>query len=114
MSKEAAQETYEGYRVVVRPSDQQIRAVANGETVADSRHVLVMSETHLPDVYYFPRADVRTDLLTPTTLVTNCPFKGNANYWSLNVSDTLIANVAWSYEDVFDETRIIKDYLAFD
>jgi|TARA_B110000196_G_C20829263_1_gene512942 uncharacterized protein (DUF427 family) len=78
------------------------------------RHVLVMSETHLPDVYYFPRADVRTDLLTPTTLVTNCPFKGNANYWSSNVSDTLIANAAWSYEDVFDETRIIKDYLAFD
>jgi uncharacterized protein (DUF427 family) len=75
MSKEAAQDTYEGYRVVVRLSDHQIRAVAKGETVADSRHVLVMSETHLPDVYYFPREDVRTDLLTPTTLVTNCPFK---------------------------------------
>ncbi len=80
MSEESLTDTYEGYHVVVRPCDQQIRAVANGETIAIIHAPLVMSETHLPDVYYFPRADVRMDLLKPSTLVTNCPFKGNARY----------------------------------
>ena len=53
MPEESLTDTYEGYHVVVRPSDQQIRAVANGETIAISHAALVMSETHLPDVYYF-------------------------------------------------------------
>ena len=72
-----------------------------------------MSETRLPDVYYFPATDVRTELLTPSSLVTHCPFKGNATYWSIDVGDTHVDNAVWSYQDAFDEARVIEDYLAF-
>ncbi|MEE8271648.1 MAG: DUF427 domain-containing protein, partial [Alphaproteobacteria bacterium] len=103
-----------GYRVVVEPRSQRIRAVFNGETIADSARVLVMHETRLPHAFYFPRDDVRMDLLARTDHHTNCPFKGNASYWTLTVGEKTAENVAWSYENPFDESSIVKDYVAFD
>ncbi len=105
---------HDGFRVTVGPSPQRIKAVFNGETVADSTRALVMNETRLPHVFYFPREDVRMDLLTRTDQRTNCPFKGNASYWSLQVDGSSAPDVAWSYEDTFDEASTVNDYIAFD
>ena len=104
---------YRGYRLVIEPSDRRIHAVFNGETVADSRRVLVMHETRLPLTYYFPRDDVRMDLLARTDHRTYCPFKGNASYWTLNAGDKTAENVAWSYETPFDEADMVEGYVAF-
>jgi class 3 adenylate cyclase/uncharacterized protein (DUF427 family) len=108
------QDVREGYRVTLMPAKKRIRAVFNGETVADSTRVLVMRETRLPWVYYFHPDDVRTDLLTRTDHLTNCPFKGNASYWTVKVGDKQAVNAAWSYEDAFDEAVPVKGYIAFD
>lgn len=106
--------SHDGFRVVVEPCPQRIRAVFNGETVADSTRALVMNETRLPHVFYIPREDVRMDLLTPTERLTHCPFKGNASYWSLSVGDRAVRDIAWSYEDAFDEALTVNKYIAFD
>lgn len=106
--------SYEGFRVTVSPVNQPVRVEFNGETVADSSAVLAMKETRLPQVYYFPREDVRMDLLVPTETRTNCPFKGNASYWSLKVNGRAANNAAWSYEDAFDEAIMVDGYVAFD
>jgi adenylate cyclase len=105
--------THTGYRLIIEPSDRRIHAVFNGETVADSRRALVMHETRLPLFYYFPRDDVRMDLLERTDHRTYCPFKGNASYWTLNVGEKTAKNVAWSYETPFDEAEMVEGYLAF-
>ncbi len=103
-----------GYRVAVVPCPNRIRAVYRGETLADSARVMVMHETRLPPVFYFPRADVRMDLLERSDRRTNCPFKGNASYWSIRVGDDSVDNAAWSYEEPFDEASVLKGYVAFD
>lgn len=108
------QDVREGYRITLMPAKKRIRAVFNGETIADSTGVLIMRETRLPWVYYFPREDVRSDLLTRTDHLTNCPFKGNASYWTIKVGDKESVNAAWSYEDAFDEAAPVKNYIAFD
>jgi class 3 adenylate cyclase/uncharacterized protein (DUF427 family) len=108
------QDAREGYRVSIFPSQNRIRAVFNGQTVADSARALVMRETRLPRTYYFHPDDVRTDLLTRTDHLTNCPFKGNASYWTIEAGDKTAVNAAWSYEDAFDEALIVKGYIAFD
>ncbi|MGI9525149.1 MAG: DUF427 domain-containing protein [Hyphomicrobiaceae bacterium] len=109
-----AKETHhEGYRVRVGPEPQRIRAVVNGETVAESSDVLVMHETRLPPVFYFPRGDVNMSYMEPTSLKTHCPFKGNATYWSLKVGDRLVPDAAWSYEEPFDESAMVRQYVAF-
>jgi class 3 adenylate cyclase/uncharacterized protein (DUF427 family) len=108
------QELQQGYRVSIEPCGQQIRVMSGGETVADSAGVLVMHETRLPPVYYFPKDDIAMGLLVRNDHRTNCPFKGNATYWSLKLGDKTIENAAWSYEDPYDEAADLRGYLAFD
>lgn len=104
----------DGYRVSIEPSGERIRVVFNGETVADSENALVMHETRLPSVYYFPMGDVRTEFLIRNDLHTHCPFKGNASYWSLKVGDRTAENAVWAYEDPYDEASGMDDYVAFE
>ena len=54
-----------------------------------------MRETRLPTVFYFPRDDVRMELLVKTELRTHCPFKGDASYWTLTAGDASVENGAW-------------------
>ena len=54
------------YRVQFVPCPKRVRAVVGGETVADSTRAMLMRETGHAPVYYFPRADVRGDLLERT------------------------------------------------
>lgn len=103
-----------GYRVATEPSPARIKAEFNGQVVADSADVLVVRETRLPWIYYFPREDVRMDLMARTGNRTNCPFKGNASYWSLVVGERTAENAVWSYEDAYDEASSVKGYIAFD
>lgn len=110
---ETAENVYVGYRMVIEPCGQRIRAEFNGEIIADSVNAMVMQETRLPQVFYFPREDVRMDLLTRTDNHTYCPFKGNASYWTVKVGKRSAGNAAWSYEDAYDEAAIVKDYISF-
>jgi uncharacterized protein (DUF427 family) len=101
------------HRVSTEPSPRRVRAVLAGETIADSTHVLLLSETrHLP-VYYFPADDVRMDLLERTDKRTRCPYKGEASYWSIRVCDRVSQNAVWAYEDPIEGREDIKGHLAF-
>ncbi len=105
---------HEGYRLSLESEPRRIRAEFQGETVADSTNVLVMHETRLPPVFYFPRADVRMDLLIESDRHTHCPFKGNASYWTIRVGGKSAQHAAWSYETPYDESSSVKGYIAFD
>ena len=105
--------SHSGYRLIIEPARKRVRAVVGGETVADSDRVLVMHETGYRPVTYVPREDVRMDLLQPTEHHTHCPFKGDASYWSIDVDGRRIENVAWSYEDPYEEAEIVRGHIAF-
>jgi uncharacterized protein (DUF427 family) len=101
------------YRITFEPSPRRVRVKFNGETIADSTSAHLLFETrHLP-IYYFPRADVRFDLLRPTEHHTYCPYKGTAAYWSIAVGDQVSDNAVWGYPEPFDEVAAIRDYVAF-
>ena len=103
----------EDYQFTFEVHPARVRIAFDGVTVANSRKVRVMRETRLAPVFYFPRDDLNWDLLQRSEHRTYCPFKGNASYWSLVVSGRRTENVAWSYEDPFEEASYIKDYMAF-
>lgn len=111
--KEAQADVRSGYRVVLSALNQRMRALVRGQTLADSSQALVMHETRLPSVFYFPRDDVSMRLLTRSEHRTHCPFKGDASYWTLNVDGVSIENAAWSYEEPYDDAIDVKGYLAF-
>ncbi len=102
-----------GYRLEIEPCGKRVRALLGGETLADSTAVLLLRESgHVP-VYYFPRDDVRMDLLERSDHATYCPFKGDAAYWTVAAAGQRAENAVWGYEDPFEEAARIKDYLAF-
>jgi adenylate cyclase len=105
--------SHSGYRLIIEPGRKRIRAVWGGETVADSDRVLVMHETGYRPVTYVPREDVRMDLLQPSTQHTHCPFKGDASYWTIEGGGRRGENVAWSYEDPYEEAEIVRGHIAF-
>jgi len=97
------------HRIDIAPAATRARALLDGTVLADSRSCLLLREGGYPPIHYFPRANVRMDLLTRTDHHTRCPFKGEASYWSAGGED----NIAWSYESPYDETQAIAGYVAF-
>jgi uncharacterized protein (DUF427 family) len=101
------------YRINFEPSPRRVRVRFNGEWIADSTQAHLLFETrHLP-IYYFPRADVRMDLLRATEHHSYCLYKGTASYWSIAVGDRSSENAVWGYPEPFAEVGAIEDYVAF-
>ena len=88
-------------------SSRRVRVMFNGETIADSKRVKLLHETgHLP-VYYFPKEDIRTDLLEESDHTTHCPFKGDASYFSVKVGDRVAENAVWSYPEPLEDAPAV-------
>lgn len=100
-------------RVDALPSSRHVRVIIDGEVVADSTRSTVLYETNLPPRYYLPKSDVRMDFLTPTELSTACPYKGWANYWTVNVNGSDHADVAWGYRTPLPESGAIAGLVCF-
>jgi uncharacterized protein (DUF427 family) len=99
--------------VDLEPEPERVRVRLGGEVLADSNSALLVKETKHEPVLYLPRDDVRLDLFEPTEHTTFCPFKGEASYWTLRLETRIEENVAWSYQDPFEEVSGLKDYMAF-
>ena len=91
------------YVIDFKPLPFRVRAEVAGETVLDSRRVLVMYELGHAPVYYVPRSELRRELLTESDQSTFCPYKGDASYWTLAVGDRLVENAVWAYLDPYPE-----------
>ena len=51
--------------------------------------------------------------LTRTDRVTYCPYKGEANYFSLFMDGRLAENAVWTYEEPYPAMEEIRGRLAF-
>jgi uncharacterized protein (DUF427 family) len=103
-----------GRALYLEPTPKRIRVELDGETVADSTHAMMLHESGLQPVYYFPPEDVRVDLLEPTAKHTHCPKKGDASYYSVRVGDHVVENAAWYYPELLDDAPPqLKDAIAF-
>ena len=99
--------------VFVERTARRVRATFNGETVVDSYGAMLLFERgHVP-VYYFPRADVRFDLLKQTDHSTHCPHKGDASYWTLQAGERLAENAVWGYPNPIEGQEALAGLVAF-
>ena len=98
-------------RVDILPSSRHVRVEVDGVTIAESTKPTLLFETGLPTRYYLPKTHVRMDLLAPSDTVSHCPYKGEAEYWSL--ASGARADLAWSYRTPLPESQKIAGLIGF-
>jgi uncharacterized protein (DUF427 family) len=99
--------------ITVAPNPNRVIVRLGGAIVADTTRALVMRAPGSPDQQYIPRVDVDMARLVRTDLVTHCPYKGDASYWSIQDGPRVAENAVWSYETPYADVAPISGYLAF-
>lgn len=100
-------------RIDILQSSRHVEVFVAGTKVADTHKPRLLFETGLPVRYYIPKTDIRMDLLEPTDLTTDCPYKGTANYYSVNVDGDTHENIVWWYKSPVHESARIAGYVSF-
>src|SRR5262245_24106907 len=113
MSKSPGHREHPEHRVREAHVIARVQARVGDQVVADSSDVIQVTEDGYPARYYFPRADVKMELLAPTDTTTECPFKGTARYFALRKDSTTLDDAVRSYETPYEEHEDLKDRVAF-
>jgi uncharacterized protein (DUF427 family) len=100
-------------RVDILASSRHVRVELDGVTLAESHAPHLLFETSLPTRYYLPLSDVRLDLLRPSTTQTQCPYKGTASYWSVEIGGRLHEDLVWIYRTPLPESQKIAGLACF-
>jgi uncharacterized protein (DUF427 family) len=85
-----------------------MKAIWNGAVIAESQDTVIVEGNH-----YFPLASVDAALLERSTHTSVCPWKGTANYYTLNVNNERNVNAAWYYAEPKAAAQQIEGRVAF-
>jgi uncharacterized protein (DUF427 family) len=100
-------------RIDILASSRHVQVVVDDVTVADSHQPHILFETGLPPRYYLPLSDLRLDLLVPSSSETQCPYKGTATYWSLQLEGRRVDDLVWIYRTPLAESQKIAGMACF-
>ena len=99
--------------ITITQNPRRVRVLADGVVIADTTRALTLKEASYPAVQYVPREDANMGLLHRTERVTHCPYKGDANYFSIVSNGKKLDNAIWTYETPFPAMAEISGHLAF-
>ncbi len=85
-----------------------MKASWNGTTVAESDDIVTVEGNA-----YFPSAAVIPGVLKSSSHTSVCPWKGTAQYYSLEVGGSVNENAVWYYPEPKDAAKEIKGRVAF-
>ncbi len=109
---ESAWSRYPDYRIDLEAVRGTARVWHGALLLAESRRALRLIETDHVERLYLPEADVRSALVAGNDHHTVCPFKGEADYWSLVGADPPLEDVFWTYRTPFPQVADIEGYLG--
>ena len=85
-----------------------MKAIWNGQVVAQSDDTVVVEGNH-----YFPLSSVTDGVLVDSPTTSTCPWKGLANYYSLQVDGETNPDAVWTYRAPKEAAAEIKGRVAF-
>jgi acyl-CoA thioesterase-2 len=110
---ESAWGRFPGYRVELVPWRGRGRVRLGERVLAESDACLIVKESDHAAQLYFPEASVAWGQFEATDHHTICPFKGEADYWTLVASHPPLENVVWAYRKPLEEVKGLAGYVAF-
>ncbi|MBR0696372.1 DUF427 domain-containing protein [Bradyrhizobium lablabi] len=99
--------------MTITPNPKRVRVTADGVVIAETTRALTLKEAKYPPVQYVPREDANMALLDRTERTTHCPYKGDANYFSVKANGKTLDNAIWTYETPFPAMAELTGHLAF-
>jgi uncharacterized protein (DUF427 family) len=84
------------------------KATWGGKVIAESNQSVEVEGNQ-----YFPLDSVNKEFLKPSAHTSECPWKGTAHYYTLEVNGMQNANAAWFYPQPKPAAAEIKDHVAF-
>ncbi len=85
-----------------------MKAVWNNTVLAESDNTVVVEGNH-----YFPAGDINEEFFTASNTKTNCPWKGQASYYNVEVDGQVNRDAAWYYPSPKQAAKNIEGYIAF-
>lgn len=84
------------------------KAIWKGTVLAESNQCVLVEGNH-----YFPPQSVQKEYLRTSNTHTECPWKGTASYYHIEVNGERNSDAAWFYPEPRAAARNIKDHVAF-
>jgi uncharacterized protein (DUF427 family) len=91
-----------------RKMNKKTRALWNGKTLAESDSVEIIEGN-----VYFPPDSINSEYFKESNTHTTCPWKGLANYYTLEVDGKQNEDAAWYYPSPKEAAKQITGYVAF-
>jgi uncharacterized protein (DUF427 family) len=113
MKKSPGHQQHPEHKVKESHLSEKVTVEIDGKVIAESKDVIRVGEDQHQARYYFPRSDVKMDMLERTKTTTECPFKGTAHYFTIKEGDRRFNDAVWTYEEPYEEHRDLKDRVAF-
>jgi uncharacterized protein (DUF427 family) len=104
--------------ISVMPLVGRVRVRMGDRALVDTAEALELREASYPPVTYVPLADIDAASLVPSQTTTYCPYKGNANYYSVttdpdNPEAVVVKDTIWYYATPYQTVSEIAGYAAF-
>ena len=84
------------------------KAIWNGTVLAESNKCEVVEGNQ-----YFPADSINKQYFKDSNTHTTCPWKGVANYYTVEVDGQQNKDAAWYYPEAKDRAKNIEGYIAF-
>ncbi len=85
-----------------------MKAIFNNTVIAQSDQTIVIENNH-----YFPPQSVKMEYLQDSPTTSECPWKGHANYYTVEVDGQTAPDAAWTYKQPKSKAAQIAGYIAF-
>lgn len=85
-----------------------MKAIWNDVVIAESDDTVVVEGNH-----YFPLTSVDPTVLRPSETTSVCPWKGKANYYTLEAGGKTNPDAAWYYAEPKEAAKDIRGHVAF-
>ncbi len=85
-----------------------MKATWNGTVIAESEDIVTVEGNA-----YFPASALKRDVVRDSGHTSICPWKGTANYYSLEVDGKTNPDAVWYYAEPKPAAAEIKDRVAF-
>lgn len=99
--------------ITITRASGRVHVLFDDAEIGSSLNALELDEPGEPLRIFLPRGDIRPDILEASETRTQCPYKGEAHFYTVKTLTATGEDIAWYYPDPCPLVAAIEDHLVF-